>query len=75
MTTSKHFIAIQEGNKSIRVIESKFERETGFVLNIEGKKFKVCELFETRQVAGIFMKTFEGHLFSFFGFETKLGRK
>jgi hypothetical protein len=75
MESSKHFIAIQENDLSIQVMESKFDRELGFILNVDGIKFKVCQLFESKNSAGHFMYTFQPHLFSFFGFNTKLGRK
>jgi hypothetical protein len=74
MNSSKHFIAIQEGNRSIRVMESKFEREVGFVINVEGTKFKVCELFNDKKEAGHFMYVFKPHLFNFFNYNTKTGR-
>jgi hypothetical protein len=70
MELSKHFIAIQEGNLSIRVMDSKFEREVGFILNFDGVKFKVAKLFKSRSDAGCYMASFQPHLFTFYNYNT-----
>lgn len=74
MEASKNFIAIRQDNGNIQVMTSKFDREVGDIMNVDGVKYKVCELFETKSDAGAFMYTFKSHLFSFFDYNSKTGK-
>jgi len=65
---TQHFIAIREDNQSIRILDSKWEREYGEVITRYNYKWKVVKLGD-RTTLGHFIYCFEGHLFSFFDFE------
>ncbi len=60
---------MRSDNRECRVFESKFERSIGDIITIDGTKFKVCSLHETKFEAMAFIGTFGWeHCRSFFDY-------
>ena len=72
---SKFLLLIQEGNKSIKVFNSKFEREIGDILNHDGVKFKVCMLGSNEGECARFLGCYNKTAFNFFDYNTKDAKK
>jgi hypothetical protein len=66
----KHLLIINQDNTVLKYQESKFDREIGDVLQIDGVKWKVCNLFEKKSYCLYYMRTFgKKHLWNFHSFE------
>lgn len=71
---SKFGIMIRHDNGLVKVFESKFERELGDILTVDGVKYKVCSLQESLFYAKGFLGTYgSSWVFKFFNFNTPTG--
>jgi hypothetical protein len=66
----KNCLIINESNREIKAFQSKWEREIGEVVRIDGEKWKVVYLHEDLSSIKHYIYTFRSRLFNTYCFET-----